>query len=197
MAPAQMTFRPPRLHHINLKTSHLNEMIEWYSLVVGVEVQFRNDVAAWTSNDQANHRVAFLAVPGLSDDADKVRHNGMHHCAFEFDSFDDLMNHFDRLRAVGIEPAFCLDHGVTVSIYYEDPEGNYVELQSDNFSDWKLSTEYMRTSRAFSENPIGVFFDPARVYESFKSGADFKTLQKDVRAGCYLPEQISNAGLPA
>jgi len=28
MAPAQMTFRPPTLHHINLKTSHLNEMID-------------------------------------------------------------------------------------------------------------------------------------------------------------------------
>jgi catechol 2,3-dioxygenase len=191
-----VTFRPPTLHHISLKTSHLDEMIKFYSLVVGVEIQFRNDVAAWTTNDQANHRVVFLAVPGLSDDFDKVRHNGIHHCAFEFDSFDDLMNHFDRLRAAGIEPAFCLDHGTTMSIYYEDPEGNYVELQSDNFSDWKLSTEYMRTSRAFAENPIGVFFDPVRVYESFKSGADFRTLQKDVRGGCYLPEQVPNVALP-
>jgi catechol 2,3-dioxygenase len=86
---------------------------------------------------------------------------------------------------------------MTMSIYYEDPEGNYVELQSDNFSDWKLSTEYMRTSQAFAENPIGVFFDPARVYESFKSGADLKALQKDVRAGCHVPEQIPNLGLPA
>jgi catechol-2,3-dioxygenase len=84
-----------------------------------------------------------------------------------------------------------------MSIYYEDPEGNFVELQSDNFSDWKLSTEYMRMSRAFAGNPIGVFFDPARVYESFKSGADFMTLQKNVRAGCYLPEQIPTVGLPA
>ena len=189
MAPAQITFRPPTLHHINLKTSHLNEMIKWYSLVVGAEVQFRNDVAAWTSNDQANHRVAFLAVPGLSDDADKVRHNG--------NSFDDLMNHFDRLRAVGIEPAFCLDHGLTILLYYKDPESNFVESQSDVSRDCKLSTEYMRTSRAFSENPMGVFFDPARVYESFKSGADFRTLQKDVRAGRYLPGETPNIGLPA
>jgi hypothetical protein len=76
--------------------SSVTQSEDWYSLVVGVEIQFRNDVAAWTSNDQANHRIAFLGVPGLSDDADKARHNGMHHCAFEFDSFDDLMNHFDR-----------------------------------------------------------------------------------------------------
>ena len=121
----------------------------------------------------------------------------MHHCAFEYASFADLMSSYDRWRKAGVEPAFCLDHGMTMSIYYEDPEGNYVELQSDNFSDWKLSTEYMRTSRAFSENPIGVFLDPARVYESFKSGADFRTLEKDVRGGSYLPEQDPNVGLPA
>ena len=198
MAPAQMTFRPPTLHHINLKTSRLNEMIKWYSLVVGAEVQFRNDVGAWTTNDQANHRIAFLAVPGLSDDADKVRHNGMHHCAFEFDSFDDLMNHFDRLRAAGIEPAFCLDHGLTISLYYKDPESNFVELQSDVFRDWKLSTEYMRTSRAFSENPMGVFFDPARVYESVKSGTEFRALERSIRAGDYAPNPVpSSTGLPA
>jgi len=155
-------------------------------------------VAAWTSNDQANHRIAFLAVPGLSDDADKVRHNGMHHCAFEFDSFDDLMNHFDRLRAAGIEPAFCLDHGLTISLYYKDPESNFVELQSDVFRDWKLSTEYMRTSRAFSENPMGVFFDPARVYESFKSGTEFRVLERSIRAGDYAPISVpSSTGLPA
>jgi len=187
----------PLPHHVTMKTSRLDEMIKWYGLVLGTEVQSRNEVAAWTLNDEANHRIAFLAVPGLGDDADKIRHNGIHHCAFEYASFADLMSSYGRLREAGVEPAFCIDHSVTISIYYEDPEGNYVELQSDNLSDWKLSTEYMRTSRAFSENPIGVFFDPVRVYESFKSGADFRTLQKDVRAGRYLPEQIPNVGLPA
>ncbi len=93
-------------------------------------------MGAWTTNDAANHRIAFLAVPGLSDDADKVRHNGMHHCAFEYDSFADLMASFDRLRQASVEPAFCLDHGMTISLYYKDPEGNFVELQSDSFSDW-------------------------------------------------------------
>jgi hypothetical protein len=60
-------------------------------------------------------------VPGLSDDAEKVRHNGMHHCAFEYASFADLMSSFDRLRAAGVLPAFCLDHGLTISLYYKDP----------------------------------------------------------------------------
>ena len=49
----------PKLHHVTIKTSHLDEMIAWYSLVLGVQVQFRDQVAAWTTNDEANHRIAF------------------------------------------------------------------------------------------------------------------------------------------
>src|SRR5215813_3905039 len=101
-------------------------------------------------------------MPGFGDDADKIRHNGMHHCAFEYASFADLMSSYDRLRKAGVEPAFCVDHGLTISIYYEDPEGNYVELQSDNFSDWKLSTEYMRI---FRKSDRRVFQSGARLRE--------------------------------
>ena len=186
----------PKLHHVTIKTSRLDEMIAWYALVVGAEVQFRDQGAAWMTNDAANHRIAFLAVPGLSDDAQKTNHNGMHHCAFEYDSFADLMASFDRLRKAGLEPAFCLDHGLTISLYYKDPEGNFVELQSDNFSDWRLSGEFIRTSTDFAANPIGTFFDPACVYEQFQAGAEFETLQRSIRAGAYVPDTIPGLGLP-
>ena len=148
------------------------------------------------TNDEANHRIAFLTVPGLSDDPQKIEHNGMHHSAFEYESFADQMESYDRMRKADVEPAFCLDHGLTISLYYKDPEGNFVELQSDNFSDWKLSGEFMRTSADFAANPIGTFFDPAKVYDAFKAGAEFKALQKSIRAGEYLPSSIPNIGLP-
>ena len=186
----------PNLHHVTINTSRLDEMIAWYALLVGARVQFKDQGAAWMTNDGANHRIAFLAVPGLEDDTQKIRHNGMHHCAFEYDSFADLMASFDRLRKAVVEPAFCLDHGLTISLYYKDPEGNFVELQSDNFSDWQASSEWMRTSADFAANPIGTFFDPGRVYVKFQSGADFKTLQKTIRDGAYLPDPIPNIGLP-
>jgi catechol 2,3-dioxygenase len=192
-----MSMIKPTLHHVTIKTSRLDEMIKWYEFVLGAEVQFRDAGAAWMTNDAANHRVAFLSVPGLSDDADKIRHNGMHHLAFEYDGFADLMSSYDRMRKGGVEPALCLDHGLTISLYYRDPEGNFVELQSDNFSDWKLSGEFMRTSPDFAANPIGTFFDPAKVYDEFRSGADFKTLQKSIRGGAYLPNLVPNIGLPA
>jgi catechol 2,3-dioxygenase len=191
-----MSVIKPSLHHVTIKTSRLDEMIAWYAFVVGAQVQFRDGGAAWMTNDGANHRVAFLAVPGLSDDAEKVQHNGMHHSAFEYGSFADLMSSYDRMRKAGVEPAFCLDHGLTISLYYRDPDGNFVELQSDNFSDWTLSSAWMRTSPDFAANPIGTFFDPARVYQEFQAGIDFKTLQAAIRGGAYLPNPIPNIGLP-
>ena len=186
----------PALHHITMRTSHLDEMIAWYGAVLGAKVMFRDQYAAWTTNDEANHRVAFLAVPGLSDDPEKISHNGMHHSAFEYASFDDLLSSYKRLSDEGIKPAFSLDHGLTISIYYKDPENNFVELQSDCFGDWKLSSEWIRTSPDFAANPIGTFFDPAKVYEAHQSGVGFDTLHKAMRAGDYVPAEIPNIGLP-
>jgi catechol-2,3-dioxygenase len=186
----------PKLHHVTMRTSHLDEMLAWYGRLIGARVMFRNDLAAWLSNDEANHRIAFLAVPGLSEDPLKVSHDGLHHTAFEYDGFGDLMDSYARLSEEGVSPAFCLDHGMTVSIYYKDPEANYVELQCDCFGDWNASCEWMATSPDFAANPIGVFFDPAKVLEAHRAGNDFKTLHADMRGGQYLPEAIPDIGLP-
>ena len=182
----------PTLHHVTFKTSRIKEMIAWYGTVLGAEVTFQDAGAAWLTNDEANHRIAFLAMPGLSDDPAKPAHNGLHHSAFEYANFAELINSFDRLRQADIVPAFCLDHGMTISIYYKDPEGNFVELQCDTYADWKKSTAWMRTSPDFAANPIGTFFDPARVFDSFKAGATFEKLHDDMRGGVYQPTPLPN-----
>lgn len=186
----------PAFHHVTLKTSRLTEMVAWYGTVVGAEVNFQDANNAWTTIDDANHRIAFLSTPALSDDPNKVGHNGMHHTGFEYGDFADLMSTYERLKDEGISPAFCLNHGLTISIYYKDPEGNFVELQSDCFGDWKLSSEWMRTSDDFASNPIGTFFDPEKVSQAHLGGADPSVLQKDVRAGHYRPDTIPDIGLP-
>jgi catechol-2,3-dioxygenase len=186
----------PALHHVTFRTSRLDEMIAWYGIVVGATVNYRDAHAAWMTNDAANHRVAFLDVPGLHDDPDKNAHNAMHHSAFEYESFADLMASYKRLAGHDIHPAFCLDHGLTISIYYRDPEGNFVELQSDVFGNWEKSGAWMRTSPDFAANPIGTFFDPARVLAAHEGGADADALHQAMRGGQYLPAVIPNIGLP-
>jgi len=179
----------PKFHHFNLKTTRLQEMIEWYGTLVGAEVLFRDDQGAWLSNDAANHRIALLAFPGFLDDPDKGTRTGMHHSAFEYGSFDELNGSYVRLRDAGIEPAMCLDHGMTLSYYYEDPDQNFVELQCDTFGDWARSSEYIRTSEVFHANPIGVFVDPARVAEAVAAGSSFRDIHERAMAGEFAPEQ--------
>ncbi len=55
----------PAFHHVTIKTSRLQEMVDWYVTVVGAKVNFQDAHNAWTTNDEANHRIAFLSVPGL------------------------------------------------------------------------------------------------------------------------------------
>ena len=111
----------PTFHHVNLKTTRLQEMIDWYGVVVGATVNLQSDNIAFISNDRTHHRIALLAVPGLRDDPEKFVHTGIHHTAFEYDSFDDLLSSFARLKQTGIEPDHCLNHGVATFLYYSDP----------------------------------------------------------------------------
>ena len=179
----------PKFHHVNLKTTRLQEMIDYYRTLVGAEVIFQDQVGAWLSNDSANHRVALLAFPNFVDDAEKDTRTGMHHSAFEYAGFDELMSTYVRLRGEGITPAICLDHGMTFSYYYADPDGNNVELQVDNFGDWAKSTEWMRTSPEFKANPIGQFLDPEQVIADHQAGISHAEIHAKAMAGGYVPEQ--------
>ena len=52
----------PTLHHFNLKTGRLQEMIDWYATVVGMTSNYQFPGGAWLTNDEANHRLAAQAA---------------------------------------------------------------------------------------------------------------------------------------
>ncbi len=193
---ATTTTPHPTLHHVNLKTVRLQEMIDWYALVVGIEPTHQYEGGAWLSNDAANHRLALLTVPGMEDDPDKVRHTGIHHTAFEYPSMDDLLDTYVRLKGHGILPHACLDHGMTMSFYYLDPDGNSVELQYDQHGDWSESKHWMHTSREFAANPIGVNVDPEQVVAARDQGATRKEVHRRAYAGEFTPKEPLDLRLP-
>src|SRR5271169_2676243 len=93
----------PKLHHLGLTTANLEVMMEWYRKVLGMTLVHRSAApvgehkdapsltAAWVSNDEANHRLAFVQLPGLTADPDRARHQRMQHVAFEYRTIDDLL----------------------------------------------------------------------------------------------------------
>lgn len=191
MAPTVRKPRPviaPKLHHSTFLTLKLDEMVAWYEKVAGLTPVHYSDGAAWLTNDEANHRVAFVAHPAVKKPVDKPTSAGLHHTAFEYADFDQWLDNYLRLKDEGIVPFMSLDHGITMSMYYADPEGNGVEIQVDAFGDWAVSKEWMWASREFAENPIGSFFDPDKLVEAREQGLTKDEIHAGAHAGKYTPD---------
>lgn len=186
----------PVFHHTTLATLKLDEMVEFYEKVAGLEPVYYSPGGAWLTNDAANHRIALLALPGLKAPEDKGHTAGLHHTAFEYANFDQWLDNYIRLRDEGIVPFLNLDHGMTMSMYYQDPEGNGVEIQVDGFGDWAAGKEWMWASQEFGDNPIGIYFDPERLVEARADGLEFTEIHRRARAGEYEPAVKPEVHLP-
>jgi len=162
-------------------------MVDWYGTVVGMQSNFQFPGGAWLTNDAANHRLALLTAPQLSEDPDKLMHTGFHHSAFEYATMGDLLETYARLKPLGIVPHACLDHGMTTSFYYVDPDGNSVELQADNFATWQESTDWMCTSPQFATNPIGIPIDPDQMIAAYRAGTSVADLHRRAYNGEFPP----------
>lgn len=178
----------PKLHHVNFNTNKLQEMIEWYALTLGMKPNFQSPVAAFLSNDEANHRIAMISTPQLDDDPNRYKHIAFQHHAYEYNSLKDLLDSYVRLKAHGIVPVFNLDHGLTTSMYYADPDRHMVELQIDNHENWAASTKFLQTSDDFRANPIGVEFVPEEMKADLDSGMSLDDIHKKSYAGGYKPK---------
>jgi catechol 2,3-dioxygenase len=178
----------PVFHHALLKTPRMEEMIDWYGKVVGIEAVFQAPGIAFLSNDGANHRISLAGGPQFRENPAYRTAAGLHHLAFEYDSVDDLLDTWQRLYdEYGYEPHVAIHHGMTLSFYYVDPDGNSVELQADVFGDWKKSKKWMSTSPLFRADPIGKFVVPAKMVAARAAGVKQKDLLKRAYAGEYSP----------
>ena len=53
---------------------------------------------------------------------------GVHHFAFQVDSYDALKDAYFTLQDHGIEEIRAVDHVSQKSIYFHDPDGNRLEI---------------------------------------------------------------------
>jgi len=164
---------PAKLAHIVLRTPRYQEMIAWYVNVLDGALAFETPIISFVTYDEEHHRVAFVNMPHIGD-CDPMA-AGLDHVAFTYGSLGDLIATYERLKAGGLTPGWCINHGPTTSFYYADPDGNQVELQIDNFqTDADLNAWF--ASGIFETNPIGVEFDPDVLAAKFHAGVPLDQL---------------------
>ena len=146
-----------RLSHVVLQTRDLKETLGWYSTLLHGHVVYQGHGLAFLTHDHEHHRIALVQLPEDAV-AKSPTAAGLNHIAFTFDTLDELLERYEELAAKGIRPATPVQHGVTTSLYYRDPDGNKVEFQIDNFGTPDEATAYMHGAE-YDGDPIGPGFD--------------------------------------
>ena len=164
---------PKKFSHTVIRTTRLKEMVEWYQTVLNAEIVREFPHLVFMTYDEEHHRIAIAGIPGLPDQPPMAA--GTDHIAFTYGDLGDLLHTFRRLKAAGIEPFWCINHGPTTSLYYKDPDGSRVELQVDNLPTAEAIDGWMRTGE-FAANPIGVVFDPEELVARYEAGEPIETL---------------------
>lgn len=153
--------RPAKLAHVVYRTRRFDEMLAWYQTVFDARVQYGNPALVFLTFDDEHHRFALVNMAVFQPNGteqDKQGAIGVDHLGFTYNSLPDLLENYAHLKGKGITPYWCIHHGITVALYYADPDGNQMEFQVDCLESAQAASDYM--ARMFSENPIGVEFDP-------------------------------------
>jgi catechol-2,3-dioxygenase len=150
-------------------------MLAWYKDMFHARVQHQNPAMAFLTYDDEHHRLAFVDLKVLQPDADEPEKRGLvgvEHIAYTYPSLEGLFDNYRRLKSRRILPYWCIHHGLTISMYYADPDGNQTECQVDCFESTKECNEYIR-GPAFADNPVGVEFDPEDWLSQVRAGKSF------------------------
>ncbi len=166
---------PVKLAHYVIRAKNFQLMLAWYRKVFHLKTSFEAPVIAFLTYDEEHHRIAFLNTEHLPS-PDTMR-TGIDHVAFTYGNLADLLNTWERLKADGITPFWCINHGMSSSMYYRDPDGNEIELQTDNFPTMEACKAWF-ASEAFAANPIGVQFDPEVLLARMRRGDPERELLK-------------------
>ena len=101
---------------------------EFYADVLGLSVTSRLEdrMVFLSAAGDSSHELALTAVgddaPG--PDANRV---GMYHFAWEMESFDDLRKLYRELGDKDVAVGGIGDHGISMGVYFFDPDGNEIE----------------------------------------------------------------------
>lgn len=130
--PGTDTTDDPHLGHVHLKVRDTDRAVEFYSdILPDLSVTERVGGFAFLSFGDHHHDLALQAVdatgPAPDTEGGAV---GLYHTAWEVENAARLRAVYDRLveRGVAVSP---VDHRISKALYFDDPDGNGVEVYLD------------------------------------------------------------------
>ena len=124
-----MTYKPKYLGHVNLYVRDAERSERFYADVLGLHTyEHRPGQAVFMSADlEQAHEIALMH---LGPDAHGREENqvGLNHIAWRMDTFEDLKELYKRLKEKDVKIEKISDHGISLGVYFRDPDGNGNEV---------------------------------------------------------------------
>ncbi len=153
-----MSGRPMYLGHVNIYVRDADRSRDWYEKVLGLHTyHHRPGRAAFMSADlDQSHEVALMQV-GQDAPGPQRGQVGLNHMAWMVGSLDDLGVAYRRLKDNAVPIDAIVDHGISLGIYFRDPDGNGLEVSYE-----LPRAEWPRKEQVFSEDVVnrGLFPGP-------------------------------------
>jgi catechol 2,3-dioxygenase len=118
--------------HVHLKVGDVDRSLAFYRDVLGFEVQQRwGTEAAFVSAGGYHHHIGLNSWESSGGSPPPAGHTGLYHVAIRYPTRAALADALRRLVDARIPLTGASDHGVSIALYLNDPDGNGVELYWD------------------------------------------------------------------
>ncbi len=143
----------PRLSHVGLYVHDVPKMIDFYSNVLGFVVSdgAEDGRITFLSRNPSDHHQVVL-VRGRTTDAEVPM---VQQVSFNVGTLAQVQKAFRKVRDAGCEGISPICHGNAWSVYFQDPEGNQIEM----FCDTPSRGRALPRDRGLLPRPRGVQAD--------------------------------------
>ncbi|KAF2870918.1 Glyoxalase/Bleomycin resistance protein/Dihydroxybiphenyl dioxygenase [Massariosphaeria phaeospora] len=170
---------PTKLAHVVLRSNNYEAMVDFYLKFLGAKIQWAGPQMTFLTYDEEHHRIAIINMPHLGPRV--ASSSGLEHIAFAYDTLSDLLTAYKQRLELGYKPIWTVNHGVTISFYYTDPDGNKLEQQVD-LMELEEANEFM-SSEQYRANQLGIDVNPEELISRLEAGESQESLLKKPETG--------------
>ena len=121
--------KPKQLGHLVLRVRDLEASEKWYSEILGLRTTTKRPggMTFMSAKEGSSHELALMSVGPDAPGPEETR-VGLYHFAWEMDSFEDLKELYEHMKAKDVNIGGIGDHGISMGVYLFDPDGNEIEV---------------------------------------------------------------------
>ncbi|MFQ6030709.1 MAG: VOC family protein [Dehalococcoidia bacterium] len=140
--------RVNKVGHVVLNVKDVDASVKFYTEALGMELMAKNQRnMAFLSFGSQHHDIALFPAPEGAERGDM----GLNHIAMQIEGGEqELRELYGNLVKAGAQVDHTSDHGLTHSVYFQDPDGNHLEIFCEMMNP-EEGLQFMKDSQGYAK----------------------------------------------